>query len=371
MDLSVILGLDVGGQSIKAALYPLQEEDLSQTAIWEERFPTAKGVAAHALQIAQLIEQGQQAAQIKNAQLVGSGIGTPGRFGENGLIKPGTNPNVGTQVHEFDGVCLRSHYQQELQKFPSVKALPFEVQNDGNAMLAGMIHAVQHAREGQFCDHLGESLLLQSLAGKTVGLIGLGTGLGHAIAQFDTTGQHYHFVTDGHASKLRIPVDAADISHFLKAGEVLSTQTGRKEIIVFPDGSVRAEDLCRSPMVNALADVECGTHINIESSHRHMKAIELAGKYIGRIMAVVHSGENEDIEPENGWSAEEKQQAAQTSIYLFGGGLGVSPLGVELMEYAQQELDKKGVQGIRMAQIDAGNVASYAAALMMLNAMEE
>ena len=123
-------------------------------------------------------------------------------------------------------------------------------------------------------------------------------------------------------------------------------------------------------MLNAMAGVETGEELDIDASELHAQVIAMAGKYLGRTIAIIHSGENEDIEPANGWSEDEKKLAARTSIYLFGGGLGRSPLGLKLIEYADAELAKHGVDTIRMVQIPDTNVATRAAAIMAFDSLK-
>ena len=365
-----VLGIDVGGQTVKSGLYVVDNDVLNKKAVWIDHAETAKGVDAHAAQIIAIMEKAVDLTGPLKGHLVGIGIATPGRFGIDGIIKPGTNPNLGRFVSEFDGIHLRSEYVRAMQaKNPKLLAIPFNVKNDGNAMLAGMIQSIQSENRPPMHDHLGEEVTAKCLIGNYVGLIGLGTGLGHAIAHIDDS-QHYHFVTDGHASKLRIKADIEDLPLLVEGGERLKAKTGREELMVCEDGSIRAEDYYRSPMVNAMAKVDSGEDIDIKNDLHHRKVIEMAGKYLGRTMVAIHSGQNEDVVPANAWSEEEKRLAAQTSLYLFGGGLGRAPLGLELMKNAAIELARHEIDTIRMVQISDTNVAAYAAAIMAFDSLK-
>lgn len=365
-----MLGIDIGGQTVKSGLYVVEGSELSKKSIWTDHVETAKGVDEHAKQIVNIMQKAVELAVPLNGKVIGVGIATPGRFGVDGIIKPGTNPNVGKHVNEFDGVHLRSEYVHAMQAInPELLTIPINVKNDGNAMLAGMIQSIQSLERDDMFDHHGKIVKPHCVTGKYVGLIGLGTGLGHAIVYVDSD-THYQFVTDGHASKLKISVDDEDLPILQKAGQILKAKSGKEELIIGDDGKVRAEDLYRSPMINAMAGVETGEELDIEANPQHHHIIKMAGKYIGRTMAVIHQGENEDIEPENGWSDADKARAAKTSLYLFGGGLGRSPLGVELMKYADKELVKQGISDIRMVQIPDMNVATYAAAIMAFDSLK-
>lgn len=365
-----MLGIDVGGQTVKSGLYVVEGDSLANKAQWIDHVETAKGVDEHSLQIVGIIDKAVDLAKSLEGLIIGVGIATPGRFGIDGIIKPGTNPNVGRFVREFDGIHLRGEYVRVMQaKNPELLSIPFNVKNDGNAMLAGMIKSIQSKQRPDMYDHREKILKPHCIVGKYVGLIGLGTGLGHAIVHIDSE-HRYHFVTDGHASKLRITVDEDDLRLVVEAGEKLKAATGREELIICDDGTVRAEDLYRSPMVNTMAGVDDGAQLDIVANPRHLHAIQLAGKYLGRTMTVIHSGENSDIEPANGWSEEEKQLAAKTSIYLFGGGLGRSPLGLELIKYADEELQNHAIDTIRMVQIPDTNVATHAAAIMAFDSLK-
>lgn len=365
-----MLGIDVGGQTVKTGLYAVEGDNLAKQASWIDTSPTQKGVDAHANQMIDIIEKAIDLSKTLDGRVVGVGIASPGRFGIDGIIKPGTNPNVGRFVNEFDSIHLRGEYVRAMQaRNPALLAIPFNVKNDGNAMLAGMIKSIQSRSRAPMCDHTGREVKPECLNNRYIGLIGLGTGLGHAIVFVDSD-THYRFVTDGHASKLRIATDPEDRELLKKAGEALKAESGMEELIMFDDGSVRAEDLCRSPMVNAMAGVKDGKELDIESNPHHRKVIEMAGKYLGRIMIAIHDGHNEDIEPENGWTEEEKIAASKTSVYLFGGGLGRSPLGKQLMQFAADELQRKGIYDIRMIQIADVNVAAWAAAIMAFDSLK-
>jgi hypothetical protein len=195
-----------------------------------------------------------------------------------------------------------------------------------------------------------------SLQDRTVGLLGIGTGLGHAIARVGQ-GKDFSFVTDGHASKLRVKVDDADWPVMEQAMKLLNKPGEKPEIVAFDDHTVRAEDLFRDPVVKAL--IEDGTF-------QKGDVLRFAGKYVARLIALIKSGESTDVVPENGWSAQDKRDAAQTSLYLISGGLGASEDGKILMHHAAEELNQhEETRSIRLVQV-AENAAARAAAVMAL-----
>ena len=85
---------------------------------------------------------------------------------------------------------------------------------------------------------------------------------------------------------------------------------------------------------------------------------------MARTIALIKSGESEDVEPANGWTNEEKQEAAKTSHYFIGGGMGSSSLGQHIIEYAAKELNSLGIDDIQLIQATESSAARAAAALI-------
>lgn len=150
--------------------------------------------------------------------LAGIGIGSPGRFND-GVIKPGTSLNMGTTPNEFDGVNLHQKFTDALSQ-TSVASVPLYVGNDGDAMLAGIIDSIQ-SKDPKLKDQNGDDIGRFAIRKKHVALLGIGTGVGHAIASIDSSGAK-QFVTDGHASKLRVKLDDADWEQLLKVKEIIN-----------------------------------------------------------------------------------------------------------------------------------------------------
>lgn len=358
-----VLGIDIGGTKIEAQLFRVSADHLEERAVWKHSEDTVRGVRAHADQIASVIDKAAQAATRQDGKLAAVGIGSPGRFDEEGRIKPGTNTNLGKYPDEFDNVNLWTNYKKALKNNHDMEGLPVFVKNDGNAMLAGILEHIQGPEGITLADQDGDEIGKFSLQRKHVALFGIGTGIGHAIASVGDDGG-YQFVTDGHASKLRIAVDEEDMP-LLKAGKKrIEKRSGKKEVLMFADDTARAEDLFRGPMISAMAGVDTGHAIDLNKPD-HKKAIAFAGKYMARTIEAIRSGESRDVEPDHGWSREDRQEAAKTSIYLIGGGFGRSDLGKAVIQAAADTLHKDGISDIQLVQVPGENVAARAAAMLV------
>jgi len=229
-------------------------------------------------------------------------------------------------------------------------------------MLAGLIEGVSKNHLKGLANQTGEAVNKYSLPRKHVGLFGIGTGIGHAIAAVENDGS-FKFVTDGHASKLRLKVDDEDMPTLLAVKQRMEQKGDKEEILLFEDNTVRAEDVFRGPVIDALAGVTNGREIDIENP-THKAALQFAGKYMARTVALIKTGVSEDVEPNNGWTNEDKQEAAKTSHYFVGGGMGSSPLGKHIIGYAAKELEALGVNDIQLIQAPESSAARAAAALI-------
>lgn len=360
-----ILGVDIGGQSIKPKLYKINGNELEPTA-WGNKHTPIKGLSRHVLQMASLIADARSAVEALGGELKSIGIASPGRF-EHGVIKPGTNPNLSELGDSFDHVNLAEKYREALDHVdPSLNDIPLVVANDGNAMLAGMLNNIKMGNAGEMKDQNGDPVPPAMVRG-TVALFGIGTGIGHAIARMK--GDGYEFVTDGHASKLWVQVDAEDRAKLA----AVAAQSTSPEIVTRARNDfewVRAEDLFRAPVINAMAGVGHGGDMRPDENVKHEAALEFAGKYMVRTIALIKSGEGKDVVPENEWTAEEKAQAAATGLYLIGGGVGRSPDGARIIGHAKAELEKLGLNGeIKLVQMTIDNPATLAAAEMAKRAV--
>lgn len=344
-----VLGIDVGGQSIEAQIFKVVDGKISHKYAITAHVTTKLGVAEHAVQIADLINGANKYAHAFDGVLVGVGIGSPGRFDAEGRIKAGSNPFMGKTKNEFDNVNLKEKYQEALKPFQLDK-LPLYVCNDGNAMLAGILETIGRGRVGNLVDQNGKIVDEYGLYNKSVASLGIGTGVGNAIVSIDDNGKH-KFVTDGHASKLRVKVDDADWEMLVDSEKRLKKIRPEDSLLLFrEDKTARAEDLFRAPVINAIAGVD-GRDIELNNP-KHKAAVDFAGKYMARTIALIKNGDSIDVVPENGWSADDKRKAAKTSVYLISGGMGGSPVvGKAIIEAAKNELENLGINDIKIVQI--------------------
>lgn len=400
-----VLGMDIGGQSIRAQLF-LREGDSVSTVGQDARPPemltnvlqedgspifkengdpeqkivTKKGRDNLTGQMWEVVEHAYYLAQTQGGTLEAVGIGMPGRFDKRGMIKAGTASNL--ENRELDDDQLLSQFVP-LREFTKVlkntpaKDVAMVVDNDGDAMLSGIVEHLKHCKSQDLPkDQEGAVFRPDALRDQTA-LFGIGTGVGHAIVKM--VKEHPQFITDGHASKLLIEVDEADKPLLEKAKTYLAKHEPNHQIIATADGRVQAECLFNDCTIRAIAGVAHASRMDSDGSALHKDALEFAGKYMARTIAAIASGQNEDINPENGWSAEDKAAAANTKNYIIGGGLGSSALGGEIIYAAKQELKKIAdtqsgelaakLNALRIVRYTGPDVAERAAAIMGLEAL--
>ena len=307
-----------------------------------------------------MINQANDKAKELGGSLVGVGVGAPGRF-VNGVIKPDTCWNLGNQPSEFDNVNLKEKYKEALKQY-GLENLPIEVCNDGNAMLSSMLETIKNGKKG-IADQHGNEVTQYGLRRETVGLLGIGTGVGNAFVKIEGD-LSQEFVTDGHISKFRLPVDEQDWQKLQEAKTFLEAKNDTNSVIFDEDNTASAETLFRGPTVAALAGLDDGKDLDL-SNPKHREAVEFAGKYMARTIAAVKNGQSTDVVPSNGWNDADKQQAKETSMYLIGGGFGSSPAAKEMIKIAQKELDKLGVSDIKLVQMTGENFAARSAATLV------
>jgi hypothetical protein len=336
-----VLGVDVGGTSIKTKMYEIVDNKLSDASInlFEQAPTSEKGLDAHVNQMQGIFQDAAVAAKDQDGKLVAIGVGTPGRYKE-GVIKPGTSPNFGKA---FDGVNLRQKYNKAMAGYlPGGASL--EVHNDADMMMAGVLNALRSG-EATATDQDGGKVRFDNLKRDQVALFGIGTGIGHSIVRLDRQG-NATAVTDGHASKLLLEVDEADKETMKQVETWLKQNRPDIEVPVHyaNDGSGRiwAEDLFKDPTFCAIANVQSGKDADM-SNKEHRKAAAFIGKYMARTIAAIASGQNEDQAPEQGWSTQDKQDAAKTKTYLISGGLARGEeVMAEIILSAKRELEKIG-----------------------------
>lgn len=360
-----VLGIDIGGTKIEAALFPVINGKLGES-IWKHSEPTLRAgdhsqevVANHAQQVAKLISHAAANTIPLGGAIVSIGIGSPGRFDTEGKIKPKSNPMLGKSESDFDEVNLTARYRDALQLHGGpLPKLPIGLGNDASAMMAGTLETIRQSGAPLLRDAQGNKQGKTALAGKQVALFGIGTGVGHAIAKLDKHHRVERFITDGDAGSLVLPIDAEDRDFLLAAEKRLEAKTGSVEVLWFEDGAkVRAEDLFRGPMVAAMCGVNNGREIDL-TNPQHQEALAFAGKYMARLALTIRTGKVEDVEPANCWTPAEQSEAAKTDIYLVGGGLGRSNAGMEIIRHAQAVVG----DAVQFMQYSQGSEAVRAAA---------
>jgi len=302
--------------------------------------------------------------------LCGVGIASPGRFDQNGIIKPGTSTNIGNTPNEFDNINLKEEFEKILhEKYKS--KLPIYVRNDGDVMLLGMANSIEKEESKQL---LGQ-----------IGSLTIGTGVGNAFIKKENN--EWKFISDGHASRLLIEIEDSDIELLLKAKEWIEEISGKKEVFAFDDGKVRFEDLCRGPIINALAEVDHGSEIDLHNK-KHQNAIKFVAKYMAKTIKAIKDGTSKDISIRNdwpehgipsdklkkseikrlselqygGWSEEDKKELMNTSEYIIGGGVGCSKiLGAEIVKQLKAELYELEIRDIDIIQNKYADVATLSA----------
>lgn len=373
-----ILGIDIGGGHISAALYRSDENrSIDKKNEWNINIVPEKGLDNHINQIVDIISQAEQKAKNQDGILCGVGIASPGRFTKDGKIKSGTNTNLGNTPDEFDNIHLKEKYKEALGSYENLANLPLSVRNDGDVMLLGIIDSMTSLSNKEFKKSFPVSKK-EFFQKPQIGSLTIGTGVGNAFYRF------HRFVTDGHASKILLEIDDVDLNLFFKTIEIIENKTKKQEVFfkkitctpdidqpdidhnkITYDTSIRVEDLFRGPIINALANVEHGKDIDPNNTN-HQKALEFAGKYIARLIQKIKTGKSEDINKENGWTDIEKNQAAKTSAYVIGGGVGCSEtLGPKIIEYTYKELKDLEINNITLIQDKSKNTATYAAAKLV------
>lgn len=346
------LGIDIGGGTLKYQLFHA-DNGLTPATGYEkpQSKTTERGLVAHTNQVADIIVQAEQEARKLNGELASVGIGSPGRFRENGTLKPGTNSNIELPGgHEFDDCYLHAAYlaalkarggQQIAREFTTTPER-FVVRNDGDAAMLGVMNRIKNNQVPNLKDQHGNSIDFNALKNHHVAYIGIGTGVGHAIMHVDPNGG-MDFKTDGHASKLWIDTSKEDIQKIEDACGWWNAHHKKDEhiavVVDHVNHRVRAEDLLRAPIICSMAEVMNGEQLDT-GNETHQTALKFSGKYLARLMEVIRSGQNDDVNGEaEGWTPEDKTSAARTSDYIIGGGImNDAAIAKLFIDAAQKEL---------------------------------
>ncbi len=232
-----------------------------------------------------------------------------------------------------------------------------KVQGDAEMMLSGITSNIIN-NEIELKDQNSIDFTLSDITNSYVGLIGIGTGVGHCIAHVSDN-NNLTFPAECHASELLVDVDDVDW-HIIDKLSSYKDENGEALRIFVKDKQVRAEDLFRGPILHAIAQMLYGQTLN----QTHDDILSFAGKYLGRLIKLIASGNSEATALNTEWSDEDKKLGAQTKTYFVAGGLGSSSLGKKIIEVASKELEELSV---KLVHFTKSNVAEYAAALSVVH----
>jgi hypothetical protein len=356
-----VVGIDIGGTAIQIGAFAVnQDGTLNPSAQYEREETTAHGLDEHIQQITRIIATLNQEIETENGFVARVGIASPGRFNASGCIKPDTSPNMGTRPNEFDEVNLQERYRTELETHGI--RIPLVVRNDADAMLAGLIRALQQPG-AEFQDQYGNAFTAADLKGNLIGYLGIGTGLGNSFSRDGVP------VTDGHLSKVIISISEEDLSEFQR---VYDQRGAAMQYFNAERREANLESLVCNPTLCVLAGVENSRDLDV-NIEQHQTALALVGKYLARGMIAVQNGVIRDINTDNQWTAEEIEEARQTSVYLLGGGImGSVTLAGAITAAAELTLSNYAAEcipprkhGIRIVPMGCENPAVLAAALLL------
>ncbi len=349
----VAAGIDIGGTNIRVRFYPITDGSIRshpveiETGIVIKIQPrTELGFSNHVKQMEDIFQRIKNLADIWGLNVEAIGIGEVGRTGLDGLVKKGTAPQLSKDGDSFDGKNLKKTYNEGKNK-AGLQTADLADGNDAKAMLSNIL-AYMRKKGARFdTNSFGEdgtqhTLSSQLCFGHPVHYFGFGTGLGHDVqyCHHDGTTQS---VADGHASKIALTLDAEDAA-FLEAVRVRVGAPVFDEVFYIKDGKVRAEDMMRGPAMALMAGVDHRAQ-KIDIDHignaEHRKVVEIAGKYAARLIKELVTGKQQEIDRTQEWRVEDKEYVAQYSrVFMFGGGLGMCPVGDVIFKSASDELKR-------------------------------
>lgn len=366
-----VLGIDIGGTSIKWAVYEringvLSEEpavglaDSIKTKPEGAAFPTLE---QHVKDVTGLVDTALAAAKQKKLNIVSAGIASPGKFIDDGKggkkIERGSSPNMGI---EFDELNLQAAFEQGLKQ-RGIR-LPITVINDASAQQMGIVEALLKQE--------GASRFKDS----TVGYIGLGTGLGGGFMTVDRQGNTAS-ITDGHLSDVMIKLsdsDAATVKETNTLLEELIVDKCKKGDEITPDDTsftlnaegnrIKGDDILSAKAVNRFTGFP-PRYFN--------DAPGIISTYADRLGVIPHSiaqlikqVRDKDITKQHdyqNWSDADKEAASKTSVWVLSGGMMEnSVLGPFIMNQTEASLKQLGVEGITLVRNEVKQAAERAAA---------
>jgi hypothetical protein len=347
-----IIGLDVGGTSIKWSLYELKNGKLSQNAVFQGSDPTGKGIKGFPHSVRDAVKDALKHLNGKGS-IVAAGLCTPGRF-----LPPDFERVAAHTAHRlclpeaqdaFDNQPLKQILRDSM---PS--NIPLYVDNDAIVQMLGLL--------------IHTDIDMQIKVGEVAGYIGPGTGLGGGFAVKEAPGV-YHSHTDGHINHILLKLNPED--------ELLIREIEKKQRESFPgrDGMFTAEGILCGPGLELLCGLGTDEARKLDEDsalrEKHLTEIKLAGRVMGKLVKTLYNGEFEKLNPADTWPVEDQYLASKARTYLFAGGIGNSKyLGEIILSAAKAELKNAGIEDINFIQCGA-NPAARAAAEMALGAWLE
>jgi hypothetical protein len=336
----VLVGIDVGGTKTDIVVVDTK----TGHTLKQRKEDTKRSREEHASHIANIIDSVNQEYNIS-----GVGVGFPGKFDDRGCIYEGSAPNMGNGV-EFNGVNVSNLYKGALANksiFP-----PIIVHNDAVVQHIGLLRGALEAPTGKL------------LREKTIGYIGIGTGLGGSFAFVNKDG-HIKPITDGHVHDMMITLPEKElkiINDYL--------QKNSKPLIIPKIISgvpkVMAGNICSGIAIENMTGI---SPIKLETDENERKKyepiIDIVGMAIATVIANIRSGDFTKAEPTQNWPDTDKALVKDVKQYLIGGGIGQSPnLGNLLIEKCQQSLKNMGFDDVKLMKTQEKTAALAATSIV-------
>lgn len=353
-----VLGIDIGGTSIKWAVYPLINGKMGEEAIEKGKIPTKESptdkavpLEKHVSDVAALIRDAGVAANKRGYSVVSTGIASPGKFidDENGgkKIEPGSSPNMGA---EFDNANLQQRIEAQLKEMNI--DMPIAVMNDAAAQQLGIIEAL-----------LKQEGMKEKLLGKTVGFMGLGTGLGGSFATISKEGK-VEQITDGHLSDLMVKLSPADSEIVVQNNGYCDS--GNQFELNADNSRVKGDDMLSAKAVNRFTGLDMSSFAKPAAASTvatYGERLAVMGHSIAQIAKQVQEGDITKQHDYQTWPEKDVDAARDTSVWLLSGGLMENAnLGPKFLHDAEHHAQTLGVEGVEFLRAPVQQAAERAAA---------
>ena len=342
-----VLGMDVGGTTVKWSLFAVQDGTVQAEALRKGSRPTGRGFAGFPQSVRAAVEDAMDG--IAGGDKLVVGIGVPGRF-----LPPDFERVAAHTAHRLCPPDKPEEFDNTLFKQMLREAMPqgvrLKVENDAIVQLMGLL-----AGHGEL-DGVKEN--------DVVGYFGPGTGLGGGFARRSASG--YTVETDGHINHILILLSPEDTA------KVEAIEAARGVNIPKRDGRYTAEGLCCGTALEMLCGLPADQARRLDEDatlrEQFRDEILLAGRAMAGALLAIRSGEFEKLAPEDTWPRADQILAAQARYYFFGGGVGQSQhLGEMILAEASDELTRNGADDYTF-HVVGENPATRAAAEMALGA---